>query len=225
MNATPRYAVYFVPEFSQKLWDDACEWLGRDAQTDQELKQPQLDYVDIAKVTASPRFYGFHATLKAPFELVGHLKEAHLLAHAEVFTAGCASFDIELAPAEIGNFLALRLAADSKAMTDLHHRCVIEFDIFRAPITAFDIERRKTNNLTDKHEGYLQDWGYPYVFDEFRFHMTLTGAIDNPELRQRLLDELKPRFPTIRVRVDGIAICYQPSRDTPFRILQRFRFP
>ena len=38
------------------------------------------------------------------------------------------------------------------------------------------------SGLTDRQEALLTQWGYPYVMEEFRFHITLTGALDPAHL-------------------------------------------
>ena len=64
-----------------------------------------------------------------------------------------------------------------------------EFDRFRAPITEAEIERRNPDQLSPAQFRYLCQWGYPYVFEAFRFHMTLTGRVgreDSPRVRAAL---------------------------------------
>ena len=62
-----RVAVYYAPEPSDPLWTAACAWLGWDAERGAPVPQPDL--LEIADLTASPRLYGFHATLKPPMRL------------------------------------------------------------------------------------------------------------------------------------------------------------
>ncbi|MEM7748306.1 MAG: DUF1045 domain-containing protein, partial [Pseudomonadota bacterium] len=84
---------------------------------------------------------------------------------------------------------------------------------------------RLRSPLTDKQIENLDAWGYPYVFDEFRFHMTLTGRL--PEaIQQDALTALRDLYAHIDrpVTFDGIAICEQPDRDSQFFVRQRFSF-
>ena len=41
----------------------------------------------------------------------------------------------------------------------------------------------------------LLTWGYPYVMDEFRFHLTLTGKVLDDREKETLRHELRERFP------------------------------
>ena len=223
----PRYAIYYAPAQRSKLWELASQWLGRDAYTGENLARmlvPAISDVDIDRLTSSPRHYGFHATLKAPFELAPDATAASLVEFARAFAARQRPFDVALAPASLGWFLALRLVQSSPEMTDLHTACVREFDPFRAPLTEGDINRRKKANLTETQEARLLEWGYPYIFDEFRFHMTLTGGIQDEALRERILGVLQQIFPETRERVDGVALYQQPDRESAFTIVERFEF-
>jgi hypothetical protein len=44
-----------------------------------------------------------------------------------------------------------------------------------------------------RQRNYLDRWGYPYVMEEFRFHMTLTGRLDST-CRWGVVDMLRARF-------------------------------
>ena len=50
--------------------------------------------------------------------------------------------------------------------------------------------------MTEGQVRNLDRWGYPYVFDDFRFHMTLTGPID-ADRRTAILTLLRARFAAI----------------------------
>ena len=68
--AAPRYALSFAPPGG--LWRLGSEWLGRCAVTGQPAQPPRIDALtaeELRTLTAAPRRYGFHATLKAPFRL------------------------------------------------------------------------------------------------------------------------------------------------------------
>jgi len=107
-----------------------------------------------------------------------------------------------------------RLAAD----------CVRGFDQFRAPLTAQDRTRRKPSALTAAQLVHLDRWGYPYVMDDFRFHMTLTGTV-GAERRDQLVALLRARFAALDVRefaVDRIAVFRQDDADSRFRVLAHF---
>lgn len=223
----PRYAIYYAPAAIDPLWNLASRWIGRDAYTGDDvprLVSERLTDIDVERLTASPRHYGFHATLKAPFELADVASEQSLLQSVTDFCREQAEFEVTLSPGELGKFLALRLESPSNPMTELHAACVRAFDHFRAELSDDDLARRRRARLSALQEIRLLEWGYPYIFDEFRFHMTLTGSIEDARLRSRVLGELKTIFPPVQQSVDGIAVFVQPDRASPFTILERVGF-
>ena len=226
---TARYAVYYAPAADDPIGRRAAAWLGRDAFTGETLRRPALpglDGLDLEVLTRSPRGYGFHATLKAPFELAADRSEAELVAFAQDFAAGQPAFVAPLAVASLGRFIALRLTAESAGMQALEAACVTEFDPFRAPISAFDLARRRKAPLTPEQDQRLVAWGYPYVFEDFRFHMTLTDAAPDPAFQARLVQALQAHFADLEGphRFDSIALFKQPNRAAPFQVLARFAF-
>src|SRR5579862_9130407 len=72
MTGFPRYAIYFAAGADSALSRFGAALLGYDAHTGDELPFPRqaLDVApDWRDVTADPRKYGFHGTLKAPMAL------------------------------------------------------------------------------------------------------------------------------------------------------------
>jgi hypothetical protein len=96
-------------------------------------------------------------------------------------------------------------------------------DTFRAPLRREDRDRRLAAGLTDRQVGNLERWGYPYVFEEFRFHMTLTGRIEDAALRRRVRETLAALYNSIDVsyRIDALTVCRQRDRDSRFTVLSR----
>lgn len=226
---TARYAIYYAPAQDSALWRKASAWLGRDASTGLEVARPAvsgLDGLDLTELTADPRHYGFHATLKAPFELAAERTEAELLNAAADFACQLRSFEARIAPAALGRFLAFRLEDGEAEMAALHEACVRAFEAFRAPLSDADLARRRKSNLTPEQDERLVSWGYPYVFEDFRFHMTLTGAIRDDGVREQVLAALQAHFADEAGphRFDSVAVFHQANRDAPFDILERFAF-
>ena len=224
-----RYAIYYTPPADHPLTRRAAAWLGRDAFGDEPLVRPALpglEGLDLDALTADPRGYGFHATLKAPFELAPEAGEGTLLEFAERFAARQAPFEAAIAPASLGRFVAFRLSGPCAQMQALHSACVRAFDPLRAPLGAGDLARRRKAPLTAEQDARLLAWGYPYVFDDFRFHMTLTGSLLDPATGQRLLAALQAHFADLSGphRFGGVAVFRQDDRAGPFRVLARFDF-
>jgi hypothetical protein len=224
-----RYAVYFAPAPGGPLADKAAAWLGRDAYQNAPRERPPfpaLADLDLDALTADPRSYGFHATLKAPFELAPGRSEGELLAFAETFARAQEAFDAAIAPQALGRFLAFRLTGSNTRMQGLHAACVRDFEPLRAPLSEFDLARRRKSPLTAVQDERLVAWGYPYVFDDFRFHMTLTNSIGDEGVRERVLAALVAHFApeTGGHRFDGVAVFRQASREAPFVVAARFPF-
>jgi putative phosphonate metabolism protein len=226
---TARYAIYYAPPADTPIWRKAAAWLGRDAYSGAAPARPVLaglEGIDLDDLTADPRGYGFHATLKAPFELAPSASEADLLSAAEQFVVRQSPFVARVAPAALGRFLAFRLQDGEARMQALHEVCVRAFEPFRARLSDADLARRRRAPLTPEQDARLEAWGYPYVFEDFRFHMTLTGQIRDEALRERVLAALIEHFAaeTGAHRFDGVAVFRQTDRAQPFDILQRFAF-
>jgi putative phosphonate metabolism protein len=226
-----RYAIFFAPHPRSALWRLASAWLGRDAATGEPLARPAVAGIppsDMAAMTEEPARYGFHATLKPPFRLAKDATEQGFLDAAERFAATRAPVPLpRLAAATIGNFVALTPATGTSDLLDLAAACVETFDPFRAPPEQAELERRRRTRLTAREEALLQRWGYPYVMDAFRFHMTLTGPLAGRDIGQ-VCRALGARFEPVTARslaIDAITVFDQPSSDAPFRILERFPFP
>ena len=67
-------------------------------------------------------------------------------------------------------------------VADLAQACVETFEPFRAPLAEEELARRRAVPLSARQEANLERWGYPYVAEDFRFHMTLTARLFGAEL-------------------------------------------
>ena len=229
-GAGPRYAIYFAPDPESPLWRFGSACIGYDAQTGALLpvRAPLgIGEADWHAMTAEPRRYGFHATLKAPFHLRAGADEPALLAAMARFAAAHVPFELPgLRTALLGRFVALVPSGETPALLALAAAAVEAFEPFRAPLSDSDLARRRSAPLTARQSDYLDRWGYPYVFDEFRFHMTLTGPLDAP-LREAVRADLERAHAAAvgegPVALDAVALFRQDRRDLPFRILSRDR--
>ena len=224
-----RYALYFAPPPGSPLKQLADAWLGRDPDIDERVPQPVV--ADIAperlhEITAMPRHYGFHATLKAPFAPAPGLEADALLGDVEAFANGRKPCHVRLVVGELDGFLALVPAAPSPELNHLAADCVREFDRFRAPLTDAERARRRPELLSEQERDHFERWGYPYVLDRFRFHMTLTGPLDEPErgMVKTVLEHVFAPLLTQPLAVDQLALFTQTHRVAPFRVVARFPF-
>ncbi len=217
-----RYAIYFTPPRDHPLSLAATRWLGRDA-FDGSVTAPEpagdLSPGEIAFHTASARRYGFHATLKAPFVLAETETEATLDAALAGYAVQIRPVTIErLMLAQLDGFFALVPAGENPQLHDFAGDVVRTFDRFRAPLSDADMARRNPDALSAAEFTNLARWGYPYVFDAFRFHMTLTGRASGADAR-RLRAALEERFDPLigqPVAIDGLALFVEPEPGAPF---------
>lgn len=180
MSDFPRFAVYYLPD-DASLAAFGATWLGWDISTGKPCDQPPLDNID--RITAAPRKYGFHATLKPPFRLAEGATAEDLGKQVAALAARTAPIRLEgLRLAALGRFLALVPEGPTTALDRLAFECVIELDAYRDPPSEAELQRRRGAGLTPAQEDYLSKWGYPHVGEEFRFHLTLTGKLDQTEL-------------------------------------------
>lgn len=237
MTSAARYALYFAPPATGPFWRFGCAWLGRDPESGETFARPSLpgaaadewDDAALDALTASPRTYGFHATLKPPFRLVEGVERATFEAAAAEFAAAETPFVCaDVRAAALGRFIAFRLATPEPAMQRLAARAVEALDQFRAPQTSAELAKRRAAGLTDRQEAMLAAWGYPYVMDEFRFHMTLTGAVADGAKRDRLAADLAALAEAAgaagEMAVDGVALYEQSAPGAPFVLFRRLPF-
>lgn len=220
-----RYALYFTPDRDHPLTRLAAAWLGRDAFTGSTLQPPAVaafSPAEIAFHTAAARRYGFHATLKAPFTLAGGETEASLLASLGAFAKDRAPVAMPaLKVARLSGFFALVPSAPAPDMEAFAGDVVRDFDRFRAPLSEAELERRNPDALSAVEFANLARWGYPYVFEAFRFHMTLTGRIganDAPRIAETLNGLFGPLI-TQPVALDSLTLFVEPEPGAPFTVL------
>lgn len=223
-----RYAVYFMPSELSALWRFGSSVLGYDASSFTDVDYPDHPiFHEPAALgwTARPRQYGFHATLKAPFSPAPGTSPEDLERCAHEFAAARRPFDVELKMATFRDFLALVPVKIYSELDRLADDCVRAFDPFRAPLTPEDRERRHPERLSARELENLDRWGYPFVFDDFRFHMTLTGVLDLAEqLRlEPIFRDLFDPVPPVTT-IDAISLFEQEEPNGRFRVKQRFPF-
>lgn len=220
-----RYALYFAPA-ADSAWDRfGATWLGRSAHTGERFAQPDVPGMEAGQVcamTEAPRRYGFHATLKAPFRLAaGCTPEGLLQEMSEVF-GRIPSFGMPtMKVVVLDRFLALVPDGDSTEINRMAEQCVTRFDRYRQPAGAAEIARRRSAQLTPREDEHLLRWGYPYVLESFRFHMSLTGPL-GPESDATALGRAAARLmPGAPMRFDAVTLFREPSPGADFLVMGR----
>lgn len=198
MTAYRRYGLYVVPEGA--FYRIGASWLGWDSVAGQALAHPALDGLPrpVEEITATPRKYGFHGTVKPPFRLADGLSEAALHDATGALCAALAPVEIPaLSLRRLGGFVAVIPVEHSEPLSRLAADVVSGLDAFRAPASEAELAKRRKSGLSERQEYLLARWGYPYVMDEFRFHLTLTGKLgaEAAPMAERLRSHFTPVLP------------------------------
>ena len=220
----PRYAIYCVPRADTALYRFGASVLGYDCYRGEAAAL--MDGVEPALwagFVREPSVYGFHGTLKAPLYLAEGRAEDELTAAVSEFAASRPTVAVgELVIRELGSFIALVPNEPCPPLNRLAADCVQTFDSFRAPMSEQERMRRVKPGLSARQIGNIDRWGYPYVFDDFRFHMTLTGSLQEPE-RKRALQSLCHKLERIShplsLTIDQIVIARQADSSSPFKVM------
>jgi len=183
MDQITRFAVYYAPR-PGPFADAAARWLGRDAATGAASTQPVLPGLPrgLAEVTVAPRKYGFHGTLRAPFRPAPGLGPKDIAEAVDTLAR-------RIAPAHAGGlqvttlhgFLALVPTGDLATLGALAEQVVRGTNMLRAPLTPAETLRRRPETLSPRQRTHLDRWGYPYIFEDFIFHLTLTDQLPQAE--------------------------------------------
>ncbi|MBD0273101.1 MAG: DUF1045 domain-containing protein [Acetobacteraceae bacterium] len=220
-----RLALYWAPDPEDPLQRAGSSWLGRDAQTGATLPQPAVPGDDLRTITADPRGYGLHATLRAPFRLAVSWAEA--LDAASALAARLRPFDLPpLAVRDLEGFLALRESGPCPSLRALADACVEALDHCRAPPDEAELARRGRAKLTARQGANLVRWGYPYVFDDWRFHLTLTRRL-SPEEKDAILPAAQAHLREalgVSRKVSSVCLFTQAAPGVPFLIAERLPF-
>lgn len=227
MPSFRRYAIYYAPRRGTPLARFGSSWLGYDAEKGRARTQPETAAVSrqtLREITAQPARYGFHATLKAPFRLAEGCTSRDLLVAVKDLARDRHPVELPaLELARLNGFFALVPKAPDDGLQSFAQTCVETLDSFRAPLTEEECERRRATELSERQLGLLKAWGYPYVAEEFRFHLTLTSRLED-EMADRLEPELArhvEKFLPGPKWIKDLCIFGESDADQRFRLLTR----
>lgn len=227
MPSAYRYALYFAPPEPWRGVGSA--WLGRCAETGAAIAPPPGVDPRRRDWTSDPRRYGLHATLKPPFRLKAGACARDLDAAVRALAARTQAFDAPMQCRELRGFLAWCLADDARAlarMQALAADAVQSIDNWRAPPSEAELERRRQVPLDPRHEAMLERWGYPYVFDQFVFHVTLSNKLRGQELddARRQVEAMSAPLLRAPMPVKSVSLYVQPGPDAPFLVARHYGF-
>ncbi|MFS4582126.1 DUF1045 domain-containing protein [Phaeobacter sp. C3_T13_0] len=218
-----RYAIYYVPPAQAEWGQFATSWLGWNVYDGGFVDHPQGIDLDVATITDVPRKYGLHATIKPPFRLADGKTAEDLAERFVAFATQASPVALEgLTLARLGRFLALCPVGDQLGLNRLAFNFVRDLDEFRAHASASELEKRRAGGLTPAQEQALVTWGYPYVGDSFRFHITLSGKrpkTELPAIEAVLQDRLVPQLPS-PFSITDLALVGEDS-DGRFHLIHR----
>lgn len=213
-----RVAIYYLPDPHDPLWDAGCRWLGWDSVAGQARPQPPSAPAGL--LTQRAQRYGFHATIKAPMPLRGSVED--FIAAAAAIIAGLPPFTLSplhLVYAE--RFLSLRLQSPCPALHTIADTVVRKLDPWRQPYGDAEFKQRDHPDYSPRQAQQLRDWGYPNVFADFVFHMTLSDALKEPDdILQAARAHFTPSMLAPRP-VEHFAVLLEETPDTPFRVIHR----
>jgi len=226
---TARHAIYWTPEPGGPFAAFGAAWLGHDPARRGDIAR--LVVAGLASghhevATRQPRRYGLHATLKPPFALAAGVGPDQLAARLEAFAAVTGPVTAPaLRLAEVDGFLALIPEAPCPQISRLADAVVAGFDDLRAPPHAEELARRREAGLTPRREALLARWGYPYVFEELRFHVTLTERMEAAELTafRAALTPLVAPFCGTPWQLDAVSLLRQEDPQSRFVLVARHR--
>jgi putative phosphonate metabolism protein len=226
-----RYAVYFAPPPDSPWWQTGSQWLGRCAAGGVLKATPVINGIsdeEFQQVTAAPRRYGWHATLKAPFTLASGTTVSELRAALQTIAASANPFEMPpMQVALLDDFLAIMPQPRSAAAEALAARCVMELQPLAAALSATELQRRRQAALTPAQDALLERWGYPFVLNEFQLHCSLTGSLKhlNSQQVQSLQRGAEDWFDNLSpCNFESLALFAEPTQGADFVLQEHFRF-
>jgi Protein of unknown function (DUF1045) len=225
-----RVAIYATPAINTEWWDRGSQWLGRCAAQKCSVPMPAITGLATAQqmmVTAEPRRYGWHATLKAPMRLANPANVSALRDSVALICKDHRSIELlDLTVARMGAFLALRPLNPPNALSALANDFVQRLQPLAAALSEDEIARRRRTTLTPHEDALMLAWGYPWVLDRFRFHYSLTGSLLDleEEMVQHLLGAATAHFAGLPpYQLDCISIFIEPTAGADFVLLDQMR--
>lgn len=225
MTTFTRYAIYYTPAESP-FAQFGASWLGWDAVAGKACAHPDVGPLPVvhSEITKRPRKYGFHATLKPPFPLAEGMSEDELRQATEDLSRKFNKVSLKgLQLSRMGRTLALMPTGHLEDLTHMASELVQKLDRFRRPPSEEELARRRKPNLSARHLELLERWGYPYVLDEFRFHMTLSGPLPAKhldEIEAVLSAAIEPHLPQPFIINDISLVGERP--DGMFQLIDMF---
>ena len=224
-----RYAIYYVPSENSELDLFGKCWLGWDPYKGVETTKSDLSklpsFKKFSSLVLTPKQYGFHGTIKAPFRLKNEYTYNDLENKVREISKQIHSFYFDqLIIKKLGNFIGL-IPTNNLKINAVSNKFVEELDYLRDELSESEIKKRKPHKLTSNQKQMLFKWGYPYVFNEFKFHLTLTSKLNVVEIDEvfRSLQNILKQVNLNKISFNNICIFGQKN-DEKFYFVKRFNF-
>lgn len=222
-----RYALYYAPRPDSLEGQAGSRWLGRCAAQGAAQAQtvvPGVDAAEFRRLTAAPRRYGWHGTLKAPFALAEGVSLPMLRSAVRALCATLQPFAMPALRVDLlDDFLALVPAQDCPALHEVARTCVTGLQPLAAPLPPAELQRRRAAGLTPEEDALLLRWGYPFVLERYRFHCSLTGPLRGvaPVTVDALRQAAREHFEALPpCRFDAVALFAEPTPGADFVLLE-----
>ena len=222
-----RFAIYYMPSGSNPLSIFASSWFGWNPHQGRDVSYPVLKNlnVNIAELTTKPGKYGLHGTLKPPFALAKHKNFEEFRVAVSKLSKSIYKFEIPSISLRVMNgFIAIVPTIQNEYMNCLAKKCVKELDDFREPESSMSVNKRRSVGLSERQEIHLRKWGYPYVLDDFNFHLTLTEQLE-PQLLENVFLVLASKLKRVLLApllVDRIFLCGESVDNGRFKVIETF---
>jgi len=222
-----RYAVYYSPSEGSALFKFGASWLGWDTIKAKKVARPIFENLsfEITEITEFQSRYGFHGTLKPPFALVKNRSLFELKHALSKLVGTIRQFEIpEMSLKVVDGFVALVPKVKNDRIGFLANKCVEYLDNFRELESIEEIEKRRAVELSSSQEYNLKKWGYPYVMNDFKFHLTLSGKL-KLEVANAVIEFLNSELQCVLnspFPVDAICLFGERASDQKFQLIKRF---
>jgi hypothetical protein len=218
-----RLAVYYLPPARSALWRAGTAALGYSCRLGAAVGRPgggapprPAGDGSAPRLRSRAALYGFHATMAAPFRAAAGGRGIDRGLEAILASARPVRMPRMRLVLMRDSFPALVPEGAAEGLGALE-RALVEG--LRPCAEAPDEECiRRRGHLTARQRAYAEAWGYPYVLEEFRFHMSLGDFPD-----RRFLEELSAAFTPEALApfvMDTLCLCAQPSPSAPFRLIR-----
>ena len=224
-----RYAIYYAPIENPELDLFGKCWLGWDPYKGVETTKSDLSklpsFKKFSSLVLTPKQYGFHGTIKAPFRLKNEYTYNDLENKVREISKQIHSFYFDqLIIKKLGNFIGL-IPTNNLKINAVSNKFVEELDYLRDELSESEIKKRKPHKLTSNQKQMLFKWGYPYVFNEFKFHLTLTGKLRIEEI-DNVYKYLQTILKSVNLRkIHFKSICiFGQKTDEKFYFIKKINF-